>query len=1148
MAAIRVRSGAALAPAPAGRVLLEVAVVGATGTDGADDGDSGGDGNGGCSVLLRFSFPAERPLARNAIAAAGALTNAKDVVSELQAGRLTARGSRAAVGAAPTARGTVLADKQPMEPAPGLELKAQLSLPGAVCSIHPLKKVRITGSSGCGAGGSSGGKGAGQSRVDQGCGPRGHDEDDDCNGSSRPAAAVAATFAAVLCGDAARSLVVIRVQCDGRQTARKLWMAAAGRKHTAATAAASMEPSSTTATAACWALQQLLAIPGVHSVLPVSLPSALNIALAPTGSSRGVGAWCDAVLVCPAAVVVLETLEGQLRGVGGADAGWEREERAHDVARHGGAYLYDNQGRITRDDVVAQQDALQEEDDDWGSWGHMYTQRQRPALQRGYEEQYSSQYQHLHQREYQRDRHEHQDLGDGGHPCDEAPAYEGEGSGCAATAGASAAAPSPPFAAGAVTSAVQLDGPLKQARDGVGQPQQIPDGELAGGGGAGRGGEGAGTGGGAREAAMVKVLVHMSRRWDADFQHALEQRAALGRMTHLTAQTERLLADAGQRPQPTFGSSGARPPSRAALLDPLMDLEEELRLLQRREEQLQQPGAAPTGVTRASLEGGVAGGASAAMDRLLDELLGDEQVPVAAETAAAVRGVADRFTVMAASGGSRPGGGSVVASQVMGPAAAAAARTRTVPMLPGAGMKDGGSGGANVNPPETQLTVQDVSWSLVLESITQARHGSDWVLQAVLRLVGGCDDVTVDDGSGDDGAAGAAFRGTGAAPYLTTTTTNANTTTPAASLCGDLDDVALLVYCPAGLPLGNVRARWSVLQGGRRRVVVEAGVPLGDLLGLAAAAAAARAATVAIAAEAVAVIATVAAAAESPCSAVGEKETHHQQHQPQHQTDSKIAAMPRSSSIPGSLLLVTSSPAGRKKGRSSPDVNMCEALRTRLLAIPGFRVPRVGGNRTGAPKPGHCFPAAIPTAGSLVWEGALGWCCVVTLSPYGVYGCEAELSYMGASGGDASSSIALDQVQCYVTEVSELWCEQVGRRLTLLSPNPLVATRLERLEVAGDALQRCVDTTLELLESTLLTQQRQQRHQQQKQQPYATARRSGSASSGLAKARTCVVDAAKGTAAAEAEPASGVCLQDMLQEVQQLQLQLSAAMETLLTS
>ncbi|GIL86669.1 hypothetical protein Vretimale_11495 [Volvox reticuliferus] len=227
---------------------------------------------------------------------------------------------------------------------------------------------------------------------------------------------------------------------------------------------------------------------------------------------------------------------------------------------------------------------------------------------------------------------------------------------------------------------------------------------------------------------------------------------------------------------------------------------------------------------------------------------------------------------------------------------------------------------------------------------------------------------------------------------------------------------------------------------------------------------------------------------------------------------------------------------------------MCGDLLERLLLEPGFRTP-TEHESTGVRKSETAEDDEDrPTCGQLLWEGSMGWRCVVSLQPCGVYGCEVELSYVdgGGSGWDSWSSAALDHVQQLVTNAAGRSCEQVGRRLSLLCPNPLADSQLERMDIAAGALQRCVDATLELLEGALLAQQQQQLQQQQprKQQQQNAARREVGTKPGF---KDCT-SGGVGTEAAMSAGATGARLQAMLQDVLQLQLQLHTAMETYLVT
>ncbi|GFR44401.1 hypothetical protein Agub_g5633, partial [Astrephomene gubernaculifera] len=347
-------------------------------------------------------------------------------------------------------------------------------------------------------------------------------------------------------------------------------------------------------------------------------------------------------------------------------------------------------------------------------------------------------------------------------------------------------------------------------------------GDEGGGDGGGGGGEGSAT----QEAGMTKVLAHMARRWDADTAHALEQRAALGRMLALTQQSEEQIASAGQQALVTRGSAASRPPPSAGLLDPTLDLEGEL--IRQQQEQLalirQQQQQQEEGVTAHGPVGRPGPPvANAAVERLLDELLGAP--PAAARDASAVRQVSSGTTA---------------------------------------------AGSSPRQPPASPQTDESSFLHLSLDSLTQVRQGGEWVLQVVLR---------VSDGGDLDQGQRRPLPVLAVPPY-----SHPQPPPPTPPL--HLDDAALLLYCTSGggggggcLPLPCVRGRWSVvhdrrwqqrdggqqgqegqqqqggakqwqqdcaqqerqeqqgLQRGQRRsqllVVVEAAVPLADLVALA---------------------------------------------------------------------------------------------------------------------------------------------------------------------------------------------------------------------------------------------------------------------------------------------------------------------------
>ncbi|GFR44402.1 hypothetical protein Agub_g5634 [Astrephomene gubernaculifera] len=222
----------------------------------------------------------------------------------------------------------------------------------------------------------------------------------------------------------------------------------------------------------------------------------------------------------------------------------------------------------------------------------------------------------------------------------------------------------------------------------------------------------------------------------------------------------------------------------------------------------------------------------------------------------------------------------------------------------------------------------------------------------------------------------------------------------------------------------------------------------------------------------------------------------------------------------------------------------------------------------------------------LIWQGPLGGRCGATLRPYGKYGCEVELSYIdGGSGeGSASSSfssaaaiyqgLAIDQAEQQVVAVAAECCRQVGRRLVVHRPHPLSAPAcLAPLDSALAALQRCVEGSLGLLEGALLAQHRgrqqqeqqeqmqrqqqvQQQEQQRQQQQYGkpTAKQPQQQPRPALLQKQQVVGGAKEAAGGQQHDCSSRAgaaaavpdLQAALQEVLQLQLQLSAAMEGLM--
>ncbi|GIL57201.1 hypothetical protein Vafri_12496, partial [Volvox africanus] len=396
----------------------------------------------------------------------------------------------------------------------------------------------------------------------------------------------------------------------------------------------------------------------------------------------------------------------------------------------------------------------------------------------------------------------------------------------------SAVATAPPFAAGAVTGLLLMDPscdtpPLDAQRMQWGCPEQ---GQQKHGPQEGLGSPRDGRSG-AQEAGMAKMLAHMSRRWDAGVQHALEQRAALGRMVYLTREAEQLIADAGQQLLPAYGSAGARPPAHASLLDPLLDLEKEFRSQPqgrvRSLSAMNKCGAAgptATGAGRGGDGDGDGNGdstiVSAAMEKLLDQLF--------------------------ACGGAGPDKGRNIAGGVPAVAAAYSRNELRTATVHGAAMAvtDGAKSSGCEGGAASDLRVPDngFSWLPVLESLTQRRQGGNWVLRAVLRLEGGQEAgagsyaaIVNADGNGKGGGSGSDRGVGGMIPPSASGPRHQPPTSPPSLL--QLDDVVLIPYCPAGLALSGVRGRWEVLQRRSRRVVVEAAVPLGELLGLSSAAA-----------------------------------------------------------------------------------------------------------------------------------------------------------------------------------------------------------------------------------------------------------------------------------------------------------------------
>ncbi|GLI67629.1 hypothetical protein VaNZ11_011877 [Volvox africanus] len=1293
------------------------------------------------------------------------------------------RSERAPAGDGPAA----LSEHGPTPPPLALAVVAQLTVPGPVISIHPLPRIRMsamTGSSIVNADGDT--NGCGVDRAHRGQGHPGHGAE--LHQIARTAAKAA--FAAALCTDPARSVVVLRVMrwqnTEDAQLAARL---------TEATAVAECEVTPAAGAAGAggprpavnadgpyfqWSLQQLLIVPGVQAVLPVPLPSALSLALAPGGSGYGIkndaGADADcadrlgasggdavravrdsgvAVLVSPAAVLIL----------GGGSRGAQEQGPARRGAAGGADQGVGHQGgRRSSGDVWMRDEEVVEEDErmangeeDWGpaegsddDWGGgVYTQRQclHPPPERRQHGQLWQQ-----QAQQRPDEEAEEERGGGGGltalgpvglgpwrrvvvlPAEVQPLppqvllAPGGGAHAAATKPPAAAA-APRFAAGAVTELLLMDSscdtpPLDARPMQWGRPEQEH---------AQQGGLGSIDGrSGAQEAGMAKVLAHMSRRWDAGVQHALEQRAALGRMVHLTREAEHLIAAAGQEPLPTYGSAGARPPAHASLLDPLQDLEEEFRSQPQRRARsrsaMSKCGAAgPTATCSGRGGDGDEDGdnvnVSAAVDKLLDQLLG-----CGSAGPAKVRNIAGAVPAVAA--------------------AYSRSESRTAAMHGAAmavtdGAKSGGGEGGAASDPRMP---DNGSWSPVVESLTQSRQGGNWILRAVLRLEGGQKAgagyfaaVAKADGNGKDDGSGSGHGVGGMILPLASGPQHQPPTPPLSPL--QLDDVVLLPYCPAGLALSGVRGRWEVLQRRSRQVMVEAAVPLGELLGLASAAA---------------VTATPGGCLDPGFGAERDfdPESHHRRDlqtalgplpglfdgpnedggdtvysdecssdtdndredacnhddlrlhdyagngiigsRPAHGNSSttrrsthcklrelQLGAMLRitarvsgsrtledgggrsggstesssarllqvrvldlgrvlvpldsllQSATSGSLrqqvqqqqaeggrkdastagaggshgsigaalqpppgpamalllapsrsllLIATTEEAAGLKVRMPPGVapvaaagggkglpscasascrtevpqwtrgqGMCGDLWERLLWAPGF-LTRSEHDSAGVPTSEAAEDVEDHAAcRRLLWEGLMGWRCVVSLQPCGVYGCEVELSCIngGDTGWDAWSAAALDQVQQLVTEAAERSCEQVGRGLSLLCPNPLADCQLRRMDTAAGALQRCVDATLDLFEGALLAQQQQQHLKQQQQQQQQLKQQQQTAGRREVGTKSAVKDCTAGSVGSQrvlSVGATGGRLQAMLQDVLQLQLQLNTAMETYLVS
>ncbi|GIM07349.1 hypothetical protein Vretimale_11495, partial [Volvox reticuliferus] len=901
-----------------------------------------------------------------------------------------------------------------------------------------------------------------------------------------------------------------------------------------------------------WSLQQLLVVPGVQAILPVPLPSALSLALAPARSgcgrdkndagaeavradgfgSLGGDAVRDrgvAVLVSPAAILILGRPNGaEGKGPAGRVGAGRTGHGLGDVVRRRGGDVWmqdvEEDEKMADEEEAREPEHIEDSDDEWGG---VYTQRQCLHPQHGRQWQQQPQdYGRTHQ-----DEEAEEERGGGGGLTALGPVGLGPWRralilpaevqplppqallvpGSATTSAAalpSAAAAAPFFAAGAVTGLLLIDPSCDMPQVDARQMQRgRPEQEQKHGhpGGLGSGDDDGRSG--VQEAGMAKVLAHMSRQWDAGVQRILEQRATLARMVHLTREAEQLMADAGQQPLPACGSAAARPPSRAALLDPLLDLEKEFLI------QPQQRVRSRSAVSTRESAGPPAAGAgrggggdgdgdgdgtdmSAAVDKLLDQLLG--------------------------CGGAGAANGGNVAATVP---AAVAARSRSesapttihVPTVAAAGAKaGGGEGGAAASEP--QVPDNGSSWSPVLESLTQTRQAGNWVLRAVLRLESGQEAggggrfaaVANADGNGrgsgsDNGRSAGDKR-----PPVASGQQRPPLTPPPPPL--QLDDVVLLPYCHSGLGLRSVLGRWEVLDRGSRRVAVEAAVPLGELLALASAAAA--------------------TATPGGCLDAGSGAEWELDSESRHLRDLQIALGP----LPGLF------EGPNDDGDDTVYSDGCSSDTDTDIEAACNLDDGVRKSETAEDDEDR------PTCGQLLWEGSMGWRCVVSLQPCGVYGCEVELSYVdgGGSGWDSWSSAALDHVQQLVTNAAGRSCEQVGRRLSLLCPNPLADSQLERMDIAAGALQRCVDATLELLEGALLAQQQQQLQQQQprKQQQQNAARREVGTKPGF---KDCT-SGGVGTEAAMSAGATGARLQAMLQDVLQLQLQLHTAMETYLVT
>lgn len=184
---------------------------------------------------------------------------------------------------------------------------------GPVLSIHPLPSLHIrcgtfAGQSACGGEGGGGGG----TNEDGGLGLPSHSfpasrqqqllQQQRCGSET-----IMAAFAAAFCGDAARSVSVVRVTSLRPQPQQP---------HFAAQAPAQThrQANRCTASGSSWSIQQLFVVHSVDALLPVPLPSALCLALTRYGADgESASGYGDsdrdeaALLVTPAAVMVLRS-------------------------------------------------------------------------------------------------------------------------------------------------------------------------------------------------------------------------------------------------------------------------------------------------------------------------------------------------------------------------------------------------------------------------------------------------------------------------------------------------------------------------------------------------------------------------------------------------------------------------------------------------------------------------------------------------------------------------------------------------------------------------------------------------------------------------------------------------------------------------